>query len=234
MPICRWLSLGWSCQLQTGILKPAEVRHIRGCDRRVIRESRGGDHTIAQRSRRRPVSLNRRAATSACPAVRSRHCPTIWAAMSSSDLESGPQRNSAQATALMVRLSPDATQSRIFPSSGLPPRSARMTKLVSRWIIGALNSLLSSRAPLLPNVTCPLIEVHVALAHGRLQTIERIESRDVARIVSRCRDTDGAPEHLGFRHLPTACQFLQCSDGPDIQRVGRFDSCYGHKSILRP
>ena len=33
----------------------------------------------------------------------------------------------------------------------------------------------------------------------------------------------GPPQHFGLRHLPAACQLLQCGHGFDLQRVGRFD-----------
>lgn len=86
--------------------------------------------------RRLPESLNIRAATAACSDVKSRRGPMIASANSNSCRESGPHRNSPQATVHIASDSPFPIHSRNFRSSGVPTFSARIRKLVSKWIIG--------------------------------------------------------------------------------------------------
>ena len=85
--------------------------------------------------RRLPALLNKRAAIAACSGVKSCCCPTILVAKDISKGEIGPHRNSVQATVLILSVWPSAIQALSFRSSGEPGSSARIRKLVSRWII---------------------------------------------------------------------------------------------------
>ena len=84
--------------------------------------------------RRRPDSLNSRAATKALSSLKGTRTETTRAARSRCDSSSGPHRNSAQPMALMPSGSPSRIQVRRVRSSGEPPTSARIRKPVSRWI----------------------------------------------------------------------------------------------------
>src|SRR5881296_2564070 len=78
--------------------------------------------------RRRPPRLNSRADSGS---------PTILMASSTSPAWAGPQRNSAQLTALIPTGSPVASHDRRRRSSGDPRDKPRIRKSVSRWIIQA-------------------------------------------------------------------------------------------------
>ena len=66
--------------------------------------------------RRRPESLNRRAATTAWSGVKSRRRSTNRSASSTSPTSSGPHRNSVHATELMMSASPSPTHLRSLTS----------------------------------------------------------------------------------------------------------------------
>ena len=85
--------------------------------------------------RRLPESLNKRAAITACSGVKFLRCPTISAAHSISGGLRGPHNSSVQATVLILSASLSSIQSRNLRSSGDPGSSARIRKLVSKWII---------------------------------------------------------------------------------------------------
>ena len=84
-----------------------------------------------------PELLNKRAAITACSDVKFLRRPTIAAAHSISDGLSGPHNSSVQATELIPSASPSPIQPRSLRSSGEPGSSARIRKLVSKWIIVA-------------------------------------------------------------------------------------------------
>ena len=83
--------------------------------------------------RRRPDVLNRRAATGASSSVKATCSETSCAASSPCGSSTGPQRNSAQAIALMLKNSPLRIHSQSPRSSAEPGTRARIRKLVSRW-----------------------------------------------------------------------------------------------------
>ncbi len=84
--------------------------------------------------RRRPARLNNRAVPAESSAVNSTGSPTIRVANATSSASTGPQRNSAHDTALMPTVDASWSQARSRRSSGHPRVSARIRKLVSRWI----------------------------------------------------------------------------------------------------
>src|SRR5438128_7969657 len=87
--------------------------------------------------RRRPPRLHSRADSGPSSPRNGNGSPTILMASSTSPAWAGPQRNSAQLTALIPTGSPVASHARRRRSSGDPRDTPRIRKSVSRWIIQA-------------------------------------------------------------------------------------------------
>src|SRR2546428_7023600 len=99
--------------------------------------------------RRRPTRLNSRADSGPSSPRNGNGSPTILMASSTSPAWAGPQRNSAQLTALIPTGSPVASHDRRRRSSGDPRDKPRIRKSVSRWIIqaAARGAATTPRAP---------------------------------------------------------------------------------------
>ena len=122
--------------------------------------------------RRLPESLNIWAATAAWSDVKSRRGSMIASANSTSRRESGPHRNSPQATVLIVSDSPFPIQSRNLRSSGVPNFSARIRKLVSKWIIRASKRAVEQPRAARPSGPAPT-DRHRPCARARRPAIGR-------------------------------------------------------------
>ncbi len=115
-----------------------------------------------------------------------------------------------------------------MPPSGRNPRTGESRRRsLSRWA-RRLRSALGHRIPLPPD------DIDLALTQGGLQSVESAECCTAPRTPIHCRNPNRAPQHFGFRHVPALRQRLQCAHGFDIQRIRRFDRCYGHTDNVWP
>ena len=117
--------------------------------------------------RRLPALLNKRAAIAACSGVKSCCCPTILVAKDISKGEIGPHRNSVQATVLILSVWPSAIQALSFRSSGEPGTSARIRKLVSRWITLAQETAVGQMPGARPSGLAPKAQCRFFVRAGK-------------------------------------------------------------------
>ena len=126
--------------------------------------------------RRRPVRLKSRAVVVASSPRKGSGSRTTRAASWSKAPSTGPQRNSAQPTALMPTASSSCSQPRSWRSSADPATRARMRKPVSRWIIARARDGLPPPAALAEHRWPRLVRVQGsgrALAEAPLAPRER-------------------------------------------------------------
>jgi len=175
--------------------------------------------------RRRPDSSNKRVATVACSVVKSRRRPMISAASAASRRDSGPHRNSAQATALIPSVSPSSIHRRSLRSQPPPVPAPELEGLCPSGSSECGRQPLRSCASLGLRIPRPPLDIDPALAQGGLQSVECAERRPVTRPPFHLCHPNGAPQHFGLRYLPALCQRLQLAHRFNVQRIGRLDGC---------